>query len=185
MITMKKENFMQKCIRHLRCLFEPESQVQMYKRLGVVIGNNCDIISSSIDCTFPELIQIGDNVTITHATLLAHDASTKRNLGLTKFGSVKVGSNVFIGWGSIVLPNVRIGDNCIIGAGSVVNKDIPSNSVVIGNPGRIVCTYDTYIEKNKERLNTSLVCKAYPNSFFGEKRYFIIDNLMNGGGYFL
>lgn len=43
----------------------------------------------------------------------------------------------------------------IIGAGSIVNKDITDNSVVIGNPAKIICTYDYYIEKHKKQLITS------------------------------
>lgn len=47
----------------------------------------------------------------------------------------------------MILPGRHIGDNCIIGAGSVVTKDIPDNSVVVGNPARIVKTLDELAEK--------------------------------------
>jgi acetyltransferase-like isoleucine patch superfamily enzyme len=40
--------------------------------------------------------------------------------------------------GVCILPGVRIGDGCVIGAGSVVTKDIDRNSVVVGNPGRVI-----------------------------------------------
>jgi len=93
-------------------------------------------------------------VTITGATILAHDASTFRELGYTRVGRVDIGSNVFIGTGAIVLCNTRIGDKVIVGAGAVVAKDIPSNSVVIGNPAKIICTYDEYIARQKESLKT-------------------------------
>lgn len=53
---------------------------------------------------------------------------------------VTIGENVFIGAGAIVLPGSNIGNNCIIGAGCVVKGDIPDNSVVIGNPCRIIKT---------------------------------------------
>ena len=49
-------------------------------------GKNVHILNSNIDCSFPYLITIGDNVTITSATVLAHDASTKNELGYTKVG---------------------------------------------------------------------------------------------------
>ena len=75
----------------------------------VQIGKNVDIINSYIDSGFGWLITIGDNVTITNATILAHDASTKKSLGYTKVGRVDIGDNVFIGYGAIVLPNTRIG----------------------------------------------------------------------------
>lgn len=49
-----------------------------------------------------------------------------------------IGNNVEFGAGAIVLGNVKIGDNSIIGAGAVVTKDVPSNSVAVGNPFRIL-----------------------------------------------
>lgn len=45
---------------------------------------------------------------------------------------------MWIGGNVVVLPNVTIGDNVVIGAGSVVNKDIPSNSVAVGNPCKVI-----------------------------------------------
>ena len=51
---------------------------------------------------------------------------------------VHIGRNVWIGAGAIVLPGVTIGDNSVIGAGSVVTKDIPANSVAVGNPCRVI-----------------------------------------------
>lgn len=100
------------------------------------------------------LIEIGDNVTLaTGVYILAHDASMKNELDYAKIGKVKIGSNVFIGAYSIILPNVTIGDNVIIGCGSVITKDIPNNSVVAGNPGKQISTYDEYIEKNRKLLD--------------------------------
>lgn len=64
-----------------------------------------------------------------HVQVLAHDASMHNVLGYTKIGRVRIGNNVFIGAGSIVLPNVQIGDNSIVGAGSIVTKDISPNVV--------------------------------------------------------
>ena len=51
---------------------------------------------------------------------------------------VRIGKNVWIGAGCIVLPGVSIGDNSVIGAGSVVTKDIPKNVVAVGNPCRVL-----------------------------------------------
>ena len=51
-----------------------------------------------------------------------------------------------------MLPGVTIGDNVIIGAGAVVKSSIPSNSVAVGNPARVICTLDEYIEKNKNNM---------------------------------
>ena len=51
---------------------------------------------------------------------------------------IQIGRNVFIGMGAILLPGVCVGDDVIIGAGSVIAKDIPCDSIVVGNPARVV-----------------------------------------------
>ncbi len=132
------------------------------RKRGVVIGENCSINTNYIDDGHGFLITIGNNVTIAvNAIILAHDASTKPFLGYSKVGRVDIGDNVFIGGGAIVLPNVRIGNNVIIGAGSVVCKSIPDNSVAVGNPAKVISTFDTYIEKNKNMLMTNPVFNTY------------------------
>lgn len=51
---------------------------------------------------------------------------------------VRIGNNVWIGAGAVILPGVTIGDNSVIGAGSIVTKDIPANVVAVGNPCRVL-----------------------------------------------
>lgn len=65
------------------------------------------------------------------------DASI-RNSGLESARPIKIGNDVWIGAGTQVLPGVTIGNNVVIGAGSVVVKDIPSNSVAVGNPCKVI-----------------------------------------------
>ena len=89
--------------------------VWQLRRNGAIIGNNVSFNSASIDYNSAALIEIGDNVTISMATVLAHDASTKIPLGYTKIAKTVIGNNVFIGAGSIILPGARIGNNVIIG----------------------------------------------------------------------
>ena len=60
------------------------------------------------------------------------------------------------------MPGVTIGDNVIIGANSTVTHDIPSNSVVVGSPAKLLCTLDEYIRKEKERMDKS---RVYDDSF--------------------
>lgn len=62
----------------------------------------------------------------------------QRNRGLEYARPITVGNDVWIGAHVCVLPGVSIGNNCVIGAGSVVCKDIPDNSVAVGNPCRVI-----------------------------------------------
>jgi len=65
-----------------------------------------------------------------------------RKKGDMVVGEIHIGNNVWIGGGSIILKDVHIGDNVVVGAGSVVTKDIPANSVVAGNPAKIIKTIE-------------------------------------------
>jgi maltose O-acetyltransferase len=65
---------------------------------------------------------------------------------------ITIGDNVFIGWGSIILPGVTIGSNVVVAAGSIVTRDIPDNCVVAGNPAKKIKNIESYIEKYKELL---------------------------------
>ena len=60
-----------------------------------------------------------------------------RRASLESGRPVRIGANVWIGGGAILLPGVTIGDDAIIGAGSVVTRDVPSGATVIGNPARL------------------------------------------------
>ena len=120
---------------------------------GAVIGDNVHIYDgggASIDYGFCGLLKIGNNVTISNSIILLHDASIKKELKYVKLGKITIGNDVFIGAGSIILPNVRIGNRVIIGAGSVISKNIPDDVVAVGNPIRIIGTYDAYMEKCRE-----------------------------------
>lgn len=133
------------------------SNISFLKREGAVIGKNFSMQQGCIiDDSHCWMITIGDNVTLApNVQILAHDASTKQELGYTIVKPVKIGSNVFIGAGSIILPGVTIGDYAIIGAGSVVTKDIPSNSVTCGN--RIIKSYDQYMQNKQQELDIAMM----------------------------
>ena len=115
-----------------------------YHKLGIKIGKNSKIEKDVfIDPSFPWLVSIGNNVTIAPRTfILAHDGSTKKQIGYSKIGRVIIEDNVFIGANCTILPNVKIGQNSIIGAGSVVTKDIPENVLAVGNPAKVIKKYD-------------------------------------------
>jgi len=129
-----------------------EYSTEKLEKIGLKVGRNFSRQAQCIiDHSHCWLIKIGDDVTLAPKVhILAHDASTKQSLGYTKIGLVNIGDRVFIGAGSIILPNVNIGNDVIIGAGSIVTKNIPDNSVAVGNPAKVVCTKSDYINKNRE-----------------------------------
>lgn len=136
-----------------------EYTIEQLKKMGLRVGKNFDPqLGFELDPSHCWLIDIGDNVTFApHVQVLAHDASMHNVLGYTKIGCVSIGNGVFIGAGSVVLPNVKIGDNSIIGAGSVVTKDVPPNVVCAGNPARVISTLDEFIDKNRELMKKSFL----------------------------
>ena len=81
---------------------------------------------------------IGPNVSIYTA---CHSTDPVERNSRRKWAEpVSIGDNVWIGGSVTILPGVTIGDNVTIGAGSVVTKDIPSNSIAVGNPCKVVKT---------------------------------------------
>lgn len=148
---MKTKKWLKKILFRLRGEVALEELVD----LGFRMGSNCHIMHGSIiDPSHCWLISMGNNVTLApNVHILAHDASTKNALGYTRIGKVSIGDNVFIGASTIVLPGVSIGSNVVVGAGSVVTKNITENSVAVGNPARVICSFDEYIKKQKQRMS--------------------------------
>lgn len=123
---------------------------------GLVVGENFNRMHNVlIDDSHCWLISIGDNVTLApNVHILAHDASTKMLLGVTKIGRVDIGNNIFIGAGSIILPSSTVENDVIIGAGSVVNGRIRSGYVYAGNPIKPICSIVEYNNKHKNNMKS-------------------------------
>lgn len=118
---------------------------------NIYFGNNCEV---NMNCTFLDdnKIVIGDNALIApnvqiytafHPTNAVERFGAPKEDGSFEFcktrtAPVIIGNNVWIGGGAIILPGVTIGDNVVIGAGSVVTRSIPSNTVAVGNPCRVI-----------------------------------------------
>ena len=118
---------------------------------NIYFGNNCEV---NMNCTFLDdnLIIIGDNALIApnvqiytafHPTNAGERFGEMKEDGSfafckTQTAPVRIGSNVWIGGGAIIMPGVTIGDNVVIGAGSVVTRDIPSDKIAYGNPCRVM-----------------------------------------------
>lgn len=126
---------------------------------GIHIGKGTKLRSkrTNIDITRPSLVSIGDNCYLNdNFTLLTHDWVTgvfiKANMDfLPSSGRITIGNNVAFGQNVMVLKGVTIGDNCFIGAGSIVTKDIPSNSIAVGIPCKVICTLEEFHKKRQSK----------------------------------
>jgi maltose O-acetyltransferase len=101
---------------------------------GAFLNFNC-VILDVVEVTIGEKTQIGPGVQILTADHPRDPA--ERDAGLEFGPPIRIGRNVWIGGGAIVLPGVVIGDNALIGAGSVVTRDVPAGATAFGNPARL------------------------------------------------
>lgn len=133
---------LRKVIRFLR----KRSSVPKYK-IGTAKKHN-----THVDTLIPQMVEIGDNfISAPGSMILAHDASLFLFDKSYRVERTVLGNNVFLGGNAVVLAGVNIGNNVIVGAGAVVTKDVPENSVVAGNPARVICTVSEYVEKCRSR----------------------------------
>lgn len=145
-------NVLKELLYRLRGEYTTEKLISMGMKVGKNFGRLNGVILDPSHCW---LIEIGDDVTLApRVHILCHDASTKAFMNYTKVGNVTIGNRVFIGAESVVLPGVTIGDDVVIGANSTVTHNIPSNSVAVGSPARVICTLEEYIQKEKERMRS-------------------------------
>jgi acetyltransferase-like isoleucine patch superfamily enzyme len=117
------------------------------------IGKRCKISSHTFIC---EGVTIEDNVFIGHGVMFINDsyprATTEGKLQTEadwKVEQTVVKKGASIGSGATILANLSIGENAIVGAGSVVTKDVPANSIVAGNPARVLRSIEQTVEVTK------------------------------------
>ncbi|MCE3259964.1 MAG: Acetyltransferase [Bacteroidetes bacterium] len=127
------------------CSIDDNSKVGAFVEIqkGATIGKNCKISSHTFIC---EGVHIEDNVFIGHGVMFTNDlfpratnpdgsAQTEADWKLIET-FVKKGAS--IGSNATILCGITIGENALIGAGAVVTKDVPANTVVAGNPGKVI-----------------------------------------------
>jgi maltose O-acetyltransferase len=108
---------------NVNCVFLDSAEIRI--GANALIGPGVQLLTPSHPLRAADRIVTGEN-------LAAHESPYR-----THALPIRIGDNVWIGGGTIVLPGVTIGDNVTIGAGSVVNSDIPSNSLAFGHPCRV------------------------------------------------
>ncbi|MCL6605849.1 MAG: serine O-acetyltransferase [Paenibacillus sp.] len=124
---------------------------------GAVIGNRL-FIDHGMGVVIGETCEIGDDVIIYQGVTLGGTGKEKGKRHPT------VGNNVVIGSGAKVLGSFRIGDNSNIGSNAVVLREVPNNSTVVGNPGRVV-------KRNGERVSDRLDHAKMPDPLVDSLRF--------------
>ena len=129
------------------CEIEDNSKIGSFVEIqkGAKIGKSCKISSHSFIC---EGVTIEDDVFVGHHVVFINDrypravnqgGELQTEVDWTMEPTV-VKRRASIGSGAVILCNVTVGENAMVGAGSVVTKDVPANTVVVGNPARIIRT---------------------------------------------
>jgi acetyltransferase-like isoleucine patch superfamily enzyme len=152
-VKLGKNVKLSKFINLYGCEIGDETKVGAFVEIqkNACIGKRCKISSHTFIC---EGVVIEDNVFIGHAVTFINDSyprATTAEGGLQTEADWKVERTVIkngasIGSGSTILSKTTIGENAIVGAGSVVTKDVPANSIVAGNPAKVL----RYIEQTTE-----------------------------------
>lgn len=146
-------------IKSYTCRLSNESFITYLKSYGIVVGEGTRFrpFSTEIDLTRPSLVSIGENCYFNkNFTLLTHDWVTRTFIYsgkefLPSSGRVIIGNNVSTAYNVTILKGVTIGDNVFIGANSIVTKDIPSNSIAVGAPCRVIMSIDEFHTKRKQQ----------------------------------
>jgi len=115
----------------------------------IIIGKNV-LIDDYTFISAHKSIRVGDNSMISAQCYLVDfchkmplsDKKSRSYSGMYVSDAIRIGSNVWIGTHAVILPGVTVGDRAVIGAGSVVTKDVPADSVAVGNPAKIIRTHE-------------------------------------------
>lgn len=123
---------------------------------GLSIGPNTSINTGAALLMDPGLVKIGRDCSISAAQFVTHSGYDRiirevHRADVSSTAGIVVGDRCAIGMGAIIKYGVRIGDDCIVAMGAVVFEDVPSGSVVRGNPARVTGSTHAYIARLKRR----------------------------------
>jgi acetyltransferase-like isoleucine patch superfamily enzyme len=148
-VKLGRDVKLSKFINLYGCEIGDETKIGAFVEIqkNATVGKRCKISSHTFIC---EGVTIEDNVFVGHNVAFINDSYPRATTGGGEMQTeadwhvektvVKKGAS--IGSGSTILSNVTIGENALVGAGSVVTKDVPANTIVAGNPARILRRID-------------------------------------------
>lgn len=150
--------------------------------MGMHIGKDVFMpMSTWVDVSHCFLISIGDKCRFgPNCVMLAHDATMNEFLDAGKVGRVTIHESCSFGYGAIIMPGVEIGPRVVVGANSVITRNIPPDSVVAGNPAKVVAKLEDFLRYHRLSLRKS---PLFPYEEYGdhllppEKRKEMLDKL--------
>jgi acetyltransferase-like isoleucine patch superfamily enzyme len=158
-VKLGKNVRLSKFINLYGCEVGDETKIGAFVEIqkNAIVGKCCKISSHTFIC---EGVVIEDNVFIGHGVMFINDSYPRATASDGKLQTeadwtvertvIKMGAS--IGSGATILSNISVGENAIVGAGSVVTKDVPPNSIVAGNPAKVL----RYIEQTVGDFNVHL-----------------------------
>jgi acetyltransferase-like isoleucine patch superfamily enzyme len=155
-VKLGRDVKLSKFINLYGCEIGDETKIGTFVEIqkNAVIGKRCKISSHTFVC---EGVVIEDNVFIGHGVTFTNDSYPRAT---TREGDLQgetdwtveptlVKRGASIGSGATILANINIGENAIVGAGSVVTQDVPANSIVAGNPAKVLRYVDQALMPSK------------------------------------